>query len=92
VTVSMTRSRLAAAVPDAEQSLGRHLLDVVHRQDAVIPADRRAPRTVAEMRARLAAVALYEEEQDACGLCGNWICTCGTPKQAAGLAGSAVTA
>jgi hypothetical protein len=91
VTVSMTRSRPAVAAPDAEQRLGQHLLDVVHRQDAAIPAHRRAPRTVAEMRARLAAVALYEEEQDACGLCGHWVCTCGTPQEAV-PAGSAVTA
>ncbi|MFD8375311.1 hypothetical protein ACFV2Z_31770 [Streptomyces sp. NPDC059688] len=56
-------------------ALGAHLLAVVRAQDAAIPAHRRAPRTLAEMRARLAA--LYEDEQDACGLCGNWKCTCG---------------
>ncbi|MEW2623629.1 hypothetical protein [Streptomyces sp. NPDC048106] len=55
-------------------TLGAHLLAVVRAQDAAIPAERRAPRTVGEMRARLAG--LYEEEQDACGLCGNWTCTC----------------
>ncbi|MFL4910900.1 hypothetical protein ACJ6WF_49385 [Streptomyces sp. MMS24-I2-30] len=61
-------------------ALGEHLLDVVRRQDAAIPAGRRAPRTVADMRARLAA--LYEEEQDACGLCGSWLCDgkCGQPE------------
>ncbi|MEU5443684.1 hypothetical protein [Streptomyces griseofuscus] len=55
-------------------ALGAHLLAVVRAQDAAIPVDRRAPRTVAEMRARLAG--LYEDEQDACGICGRWACTC----------------
>ncbi|MFC9282782.1 hypothetical protein [Streptomyces collinus] len=55
-------------------ALGAYLLAVVRAQDATIPAHRRAPRTVAEMRARLAA--LYEEEQDACGVCGFWKCRC----------------
>ncbi|MGW2464466.1 hypothetical protein ACWC2M_36625 [Streptomyces sp. NPDC001761] len=54
--------------------LGAHLLAVVRAQDAAIPAGRRAPRTVAEMRARLTA--LTEDEQDACGLCGYWQCRC----------------
>ncbi|MFD4577258.1 hypothetical protein ACFWNK_33750 [Streptomyces sp. NPDC058417] len=83
--------------------LGAHLLAAVRAQDAVIPAHRRAPRTLAEMTARLdqaatasvAAVAfgLYEEEQDACGLCGRWSCTCGQNHTAAadgGPAGAAV--
>ncbi|MGY4966764.1 hypothetical protein [Streptomyces sp. 900105245] len=48
---------------------------MVRAQDAAIPTHRRAPRTLGEMRARLAG--LYEDEQDACGLCGNWKCTCG---------------
>ncbi|MFF7242022.1 hypothetical protein [Streptomyces collinus] len=55
-------------------ALGAHLLSVVRAQDATIPAHRRAPRTVAELRARLAG--LYEEEQDACGVCGFWQCRC----------------
>ncbi|MFF4934273.1 hypothetical protein ACFY2H_36075 [Streptomyces griseofuscus] len=55
-------------------ALGAHLLATVRAQDAAVPAERRAPRTVAEMRARLAG--LYEEEQDACGICGRWACTC----------------
>ncbi|MFF8911557.1 hypothetical protein [Streptomyces olivaceoviridis] len=67
-------------------ALGAHLLAVVRAQDAAIPADRRAPRTVAEMQARLAG--LYEEEQDACGLCGNWQCTCAQGR--AHTAGTAV--
>ncbi|SEB31701.1 hypothetical protein SAMN04490357_0197 [Streptomyces misionensis] len=66
-------------------ALGAHLLAVVRAQDAAIPAERRAARTVAEMRARLAG--LYEEEQDACGLCGNWTCTCAQGRaRAAGAA------
>ncbi|MER6466433.1 hypothetical protein ABT278_39030 [Streptomyces sp. NPDC001228] len=40
---------------EANRRLGQHLLAVVRQQDARIPAHRRAPRTVAEMRARLAA-------------------------------------
>ncbi|MFE9387561.1 hypothetical protein ACFYMO_30730 [Streptomyces sp. NPDC007025] len=40
---------------DANRRIGRHLLDVVRAQDERIPAERRAPRTVAEMRARLAS-------------------------------------
>ncbi|MFG2637945.1 hypothetical protein ACGFX8_29655 [Streptomyces sp. NPDC048362] len=55
--------------------LGDHLLAVVRAQDAAIHAHRRAPRTLGEMRARLAA--LTEDEQDACGVCGHWKCRCG---------------
>ncbi|MFI6254356.1 hypothetical protein [Streptomyces sp. NPDC051016] len=78
---------------EANQRLGQHLLAVVRAQDARIPADRRAPRTVAEMRARLAAVALDDVEQDACGLCGYWRCRCGTPQQTTVVpAGAGVTA
>ncbi|MGW0573021.1 hypothetical protein [Streptomyces tauricus] len=70
----MTRPRPdTAAATDAERRLGQHLLDVVRRQDAAIPAERRAPRTVAEMRARLAE----RMADDACGLCGYWRCRCG---------------
>ncbi|MEU5314424.1 hypothetical protein [Streptomyces sp. NPDC021562] len=69
---SMSRTRPAPAAPDANRRLGQHLLAVVREQDARIPAERRAPRTVAEMRARLAAVALDDVEQGACGLCGRW--------------------
>ncbi|MEU0054679.1 hypothetical protein [Streptomyces sp. NPDC006309] len=67
------RRRSRSAEPDA--TLGAHLLAVVRAQDAAIPSGRRAPRTVAEMRARLAA--LTEEESDACGVCGFWQCRCG---------------
>ncbi|QKZ18621.1 hypothetical protein [Streptomyces chartreusis] len=74
----MTRRQPAPAdQDDANRRLGQHLLAVVREQDARIPAGRRAPRTVAEMRARLAAVALDDPEQDACGLCGYWTCRCG---------------
>ncbi|SEF18996.1 hypothetical protein [Streptomyces sp. Ag109_O5-10] len=66
---SMTRT---ITTDEANRRLGQHLLAVVREQDARIPAERRAPRTVAEMRARLAAVALDDSEQDACGLCGRW--------------------
>ncbi|MFH9677417.1 hypothetical protein ACH4L5_34835 [Streptomyces sp. NPDC017405] len=64
--------RTRGAEPEA--ALGAHLLAVVRAQDAAIPASRRVPRTVAEMRARLDG--LYEEEQDACGVCGSWQCRC----------------
>ncbi|MFC5659084.1 hypothetical protein [Streptomyces nogalater] len=68
------RTRPARRTPsvEPEAALGEHLLAVVRAQDASIPASRRVPRTVAEMRARLDG--LYEEEQDACGLCGSWQC------------------
>ncbi|MEU5599200.1 hypothetical protein [Streptomyces sp. NPDC020298] len=49
-------TRTTTAGQDACRRLGEHLLTVVREQDARIPAERRAPRTVAEMRARLAAV------------------------------------
>ncbi|MGY4965103.1 hypothetical protein [Streptomyces sp. 900105245] len=66
-------------------ALGAHLLAVVRAQDTAIPAERRAPRELAEMRARLAA--LTEDEQDACGLCGFWQCRCGQGRaQTAGRA------
>ncbi|MGW2964958.1 hypothetical protein ACWDGI_41835 [Streptomyces sp. NPDC001220] len=68
----MTRTRPAPADQDANRRLGEHLLAVVREQDARIPAGRRAPRTVAEMRARLAALNLDDTEQDACGMCGRW--------------------
>ncbi|MGV9892070.1 hypothetical protein [Streptomyces sp. NPDC003395] len=55
---------------DAERRLGQHLLAVVRAQDAAVPADRRVPRTVAEMRARLTA----RMADDACPLCGRWQC------------------
>ncbi|MFF4442861.1 hypothetical protein [Streptomyces sp. NPDC001621] len=79
--------RPARSSHDAEPgaALGAHLLAVVRAQDAAIPAERRAPRTLAEMRARLAA--LTEDEQDACGLCGFWQCRCGQGRaQTAGRA------
>ncbi|MEV0982159.1 hypothetical protein [Streptomyces sp. NPDC049915] len=58
------------AVREAERRLGQHLLAVVHAQDAAIPAHRRVPRTVAEMRARLTA----RMADDACPLCMRWQC------------------
>ncbi|MGW6262557.1 hypothetical protein [Streptomyces sp. NPDC055085] len=51
---------------DADRSLGDLLLRMVRKQDALIPAKRRAPRTLAAMQARMA--------DDACGLCGRWSC------------------
>ncbi|MEU8718288.1 hypothetical protein [Streptomyces sp. NPDC048663] len=72
---------------EANRRLGAHLLRVVREQDARIPAHRRATRTVAEMRVRLAAVALDDVEQDACGTCGRWtLCgPCGGPQPRAAL-------
>ncbi|TGZ12389.1 hypothetical protein DV517_74840 [Streptomyces sp. S816] len=67
-------------------ALGAHLLAVVRDQDAATPSERRVPRTVAEMRARLTA--LVEDEQDACGMCGYWNCRC--PKSRARTACTAV--
>lgn len=61
----MTRTRPAPAVQDTHRRLGQHLLDVVRRQDAAIPADRRAPRTVAEMRIRQ----IEASGQQPCGTC-----------------------
>ncbi|GGS09311.1 MULTISPECIES: hypothetical protein [Streptomyces] len=82
------RTRPVRRMPsvEPEAALGAHLLAVVRAQDASIPASRRVPRTVAEMRARLNG--LYEEEQDACGLCGSWQCrgNCQTNTQTAGTA------
>ncbi|MGW3954062.1 hypothetical protein ACWEKM_24785 [Streptomyces sp. NPDC004752] len=56
---------------DLAGSLGAHLLDVVRRQDARIPAGWRAPRTVAEMRARLAETVPPVQAQQPCGACGG---------------------
>jgi hypothetical protein len=68
----MTRPRPAPAEAGTpEQRLGAHLLAVVRQQDAAIPAHRRAPRTVAEMQARLNAAAAVNPEY-ACGSCGRW--------------------
>ncbi|MEU0060401.1 hypothetical protein [Streptomyces sp. NPDC006334] len=71
----MTRTRPAAAEQDADRRLGQHLLAVVRAQDAAIPAHRRAPRTVAEMRARLAqnggTVVPAPQAQQPCGSCGG---------------------
>ncbi|MGY4983932.1 hypothetical protein ACWCYL_43615 [Streptomyces sp. 900105755] len=47
---------------EAHRRLGQHLLAIVREQDARIPAGRRAPRTVAEMRARLAAAGAIHGE------------------------------
>ncbi|MFI7246390.1 hypothetical protein [Streptomyces qinglanensis] len=47
--------RLPQTGTAANLRLGRHLLDAVRAQDERIPAERRGPRTVAEMRARLAS-------------------------------------
>ncbi|MFG2351991.1 hypothetical protein [Streptomyces phaeochromogenes] len=73
----MARTRPdTAGTEDANRRLGAHLLDVVRRQDAAIPADRRAPRTVAQMRARLAAAVAAQE--DVCPMCEYWQCRCGS--------------
>ncbi|WP_189268688.1 hypothetical protein [Streptomyces fuscichromogenes] len=61
----MTRTRPAPAASDADRRLGEHLPVVVRSQDTRIPARRRAPRTVAEMRARLAEV----RDEQSCGAC-----------------------
>ncbi|MFE2586359.1 hypothetical protein [Streptomyces sp. NPDC059378] len=47
---------------EARQRLGQHLLAVVREQDARITVERRAPRTVAEMRVRLAAASAIHGE------------------------------
>ncbi|WP_329043490.1 hypothetical protein OHT61_32250 (plasmid) [Streptomyces sp. NBC_00178] len=55
----------------AEQRLGSHLIRVVREADARIPEGRRAPRTAAEMRARINIAA-----NQACGSCsgaGGWV-------------------
>ncbi|MBQ0855718.1 hypothetical protein J8N05_47040 (plasmid) [Streptomyces sp. BH-SS-21] len=76
----MARPRPGTAGNDeANRRLGQHLLDVVRRQDAAIPAERRARRTVAEMRTRLAE----RMADDACGVCGFWRCRCGGQSTAA---------
>ncbi|MFH9390841.1 hypothetical protein ACH4KV_29225 [Streptomyces albidoflavus] len=74
---------------EGQQRLGRHLRRVIRQQDAAIPAHRRAPRTLAEMQARLvrlgAAQPGYERQpvlvlhhptmqDDACPLCLRWNC------------------
>ncbi|MFI0192073.1 hypothetical protein ACH4PW_31575 [Streptomyces sp. NPDC017082] len=81
-----TRPARRTAGAESEAALGAHLLAVVHVQDAAIPAGRRVPRTVAEMRARLTA--LTEDEPDACGVCGYWQCRCAQGR--AHTAGTAV--
>lgn len=69
---SMTRTRpTPAEAVTPERRLGDHLLAVVRQQDAAIPAHRRAPRTVAEMRARLEAATAANPEY-ACGRCNGW--------------------
>uniref|UniRef100_UPI003F49B146 hypothetical protein n=1 Tax=Streptomyces achromogenes TaxID=67255 RepID=UPI003F49B146 len=82
------RTRPARRTPsvEPEAALGAHLLAVVRAQDAAIPASRRVPRTVAEMRARLTA--LTEDESDACPVCGYWQCRCAQGR--ARTAGTAV--
>ncbi|MEW2709075.1 hypothetical protein AB0948_29360 [Streptomyces koyangensis] len=71
---------------EGQQRLGRYLRRVIRQQDAAIPAHRRAPRTLAEMKARLvrlgAAQPGYERQpvhrptmqDDACPLCLRWNC------------------
>ncbi|MGW0607810.1 hypothetical protein [Streptomyces sp. NPDC002640] len=69
----MTRPRpTPAEAVTPERRLGQHLLAVVRQQDAAIPAHRRAPRTVAEMQARLTAAATAANPEYACGSCGRW--------------------
>ncbi|MFI8007957.1 hypothetical protein [Streptomyces sp. NPDC086010] len=50
----------------AEQRLGSHLIRAVRAADALIPEGRRAPRTAAEMRARINIAA-----NQACGSCSG---------------------
>ncbi|MGW6016279.1 hypothetical protein [Streptomyces sp. NPDC055210] len=70
----MARPRPGTADTNAaDRQRGQRLLDVVRRQDAAVPHVRRAPRTVAEMRVRLAE----RLADDACGVCGFWRCRCG---------------
>lgn len=73
---SMTRPHPRPADGDAARRLGQHLLAVVRAQDARIPADRRVPRTAAEMRARLAerTAQTVTMRDDACPLCLRWSC------------------
>ncbi|MFF9212884.1 MULTISPECIES: hypothetical protein [unclassified Streptomyces] len=80
----MPCSAPTTTVRDAERRLGQHLLAVVRAQDAAISADRRVPRTVEEMRARLTA----RMADDACPLCGRWQCApshCPPPSAAPAL-------
>ncbi|MGK5448818.1 hypothetical protein [Streptomyces radiopugnans] len=51
--------------------LGAELLRWIREADTRVPAEQRAPRTVAQMHARLAAAT-----DDACPLCGWWRCRC----------------
>ncbi|WP_051721791.1 hypothetical protein [Streptomyces albidoflavus] len=69
-----------------DNDLGRHLRRVIRQQDAAIPTHRRAPRTLAEMKARLGtAQPGYERQpvlvlhrptmqEDPCPLCDRWNC------------------
>ncbi|MEU7377190.1 hypothetical protein [Streptomyces albidoflavus] len=71
---------------EGQQRLGRYLRRVIRQQDAAIPAHRRAPRTLAEMQARLGVAQPGYERQpvlvlhrptmqdDACPLCLRWNC------------------
>ncbi|MGK5497558.1 hypothetical protein [Streptomyces sp. URMC 125] len=70
---------------DNHHRLGTELLRRVRAADARIPAERRAPRTVAQMRARLAAAT-----DDACPLCGWWRCRCADQAVRAVRTGSTV--
>lgn len=65
-SVASVIRRTTPVCSDADRSLGDLLLRMVREQDARIPAERRAPRTLAAMQARMA--------NDACGLCGRWSC------------------
>ncbi|MFF4542191.1 hypothetical protein [Streptomyces aureus] len=58
----MADSISCATTDDANRRLGRHLLAAVRDQDIRISAERRAPRTLAEMRARLAAASAIPGE------------------------------
>ncbi|WP_237496772.1 hypothetical protein [Streptomyces sp. SID8385] len=71
---------------EGQQRLGQHLRRVIRQQDAAIPTHRRAPRTLAEMKARLGTAQPGFERQpvlvlhrptmkeDRCPLCGLWNC------------------
>ncbi|MFG2716189.1 hypothetical protein ACGFX2_37510 [Streptomyces goshikiensis] len=67
---------------DSLHRLGTLLLTMAERDDARIPAGRRARRTLAEMAPGYVRPPLLtfnvpvRAADDACGLCGFWTCRC----------------
>ncbi|WP_206308772.1 hypothetical protein [Streptomyces sp. A1136] len=67
---------------DSLHQLGTLLLTMAERDDARIPAGRRARRTLAEMAPNYVRPPLLffnlpvRAADDACGLCGFWTCRC----------------